>query len=449
MTSVAAQHLEDLQKELEEYKELANNRLQELDKLHVQHREALKEVEKLKMDIRQLPESVIVETTEYKCLQSQFSVLYNESMQIKTLMDESRNQLQTSKNQHLRQIEMMESEELIAQKRVRSDMIQMEDVLSQIRKEYEMLRIEFEQNMAANEQTAPINREMRHLITSLQNHNGQLKGEVVRYKKKYKEVAADNVKLRKELEETTVKLTTLQEQQQAEIKKENELALAAAGIKEEPGSCDGQGSVKEEDPNDPSSGTVKSESGEEGDGLDPNGVKKEEIGPDGKPIKSEAPGTPKGDGKERAKSAESDLVRDLRNQLKKALNDQKEMKLLLDMYKGVSKEQRDKVQLMASEKKKCAEIEDLKNQLKKVQESKREDRKKLADEEALRKIKQLEEQKYELQKQVQNQKQPDSAWSSGYRPFVGSHVVLSADTFGKSVFTECWSCFIGRRSVTK
>lgn len=200
-TSVATQHLEDLQKEVEEYRELATNRLQELDKLHQTHRETLKEVEKLKMDIRQLPESVIVETTEYKCLQSQFSVLYNESMQIKTMFDETRSQLQTSKNQHLRQIEMMESEELIAQKKMRSEMIQMEDVLAQIRKEYEMLRIEFEQNMAANEQTAPINREMRHLITSLQNHNGQLKGEVHRYKRKYKDASAENTKLRKEAEE--------------------------------------------------------------------------------------------------------------------------------------------------------------------------------------------------------------------------------------------------------
>lgn len=51
MTSVAAQHLEDLQKELEEYRELSNNRLQELDKLHSQHREALKDVERLKMDV--------------------------------------------------------------------------------------------------------------------------------------------------------------------------------------------------------------------------------------------------------------------------------------------------------------------------------------------------------------------------------------------------------------
>lgn len=47
----------------------------------------------LSLQIRQLPESVIIGTTEYKCLQSQFSVLYNESMQIKKMLDETRNQL--------------------------------------------------------------------------------------------------------------------------------------------------------------------------------------------------------------------------------------------------------------------------------------------------------------------------------------------------------------------
>ena len=46
--------LEDLQRELEETRELANNRLQELDKLHQQHRDTLKEVEKLKMDVSSL-----------------------------------------------------------------------------------------------------------------------------------------------------------------------------------------------------------------------------------------------------------------------------------------------------------------------------------------------------------------------------------------------------------
>ena len=54
---------------------------------------------------------MIVETTEYKCLQSQFSVLYNESLQMKTLLDESRNLVMTNKNAHLRQIEQMEVSE--------------------------------------------------------------------------------------------------------------------------------------------------------------------------------------------------------------------------------------------------------------------------------------------------------------------------------------------------
>ncbi|ALC44111.1 Bre1 [Drosophila busckii] len=466
-TNVNSQHLEELQKELEEHRELANNRLQELDKLHATHRETLKEVEKLKMDIRQLPESVIVETTEYKCLQSQFSVLYNESMQIKTMLDETRNQLQTSKNQHLRQIEVMESEELIAQKKVRSEMIQMEDVLALIRKEYEALRIEFEQNMAANEQTAPINREMRHLITSLQNHNGQLKGEVQRYKRKYKDLSTDNLKLRKELDEALVTIET---------NKQEQLSAAAAAAASEAIKQESAGYVKEEHSSSTAAGvncssnagntssdcnmSIKEENSvcaedeldDEAAGKDAkdpaikqeklcandvvNAEKKDSPGPanattsaaaaasTSNSVKSERDSKDGIKSKE-LKALESEAVRELKAQLKKALNDQKEMKLLLDMYKGVSKDQRDKVQLMATEKKLRSEIEELRQQLKKLQESKREERKKLADEEALRKIKQLEEQKYELQKQVANHKPNDSSWGAAPggsgRPFVGSH----------------------------
>lgn len=42
--------------------------------------------------------------------------------------------------------------------------------------------------------------------------------------------------------------------------------------------------------------------------------------------------------------------------LRKAQESQKEMKLLLDMYKSAPKEQRDKVQLMAAERKAKAEV---------------------------------------------------------------------------------------------
>lgn len=58
--------------------------------------------------LRQLPESVIIETTEYKCLQSHFSVLYNEFMLMRNQLLESTGLLQNSKNTHLRQMEVME-----------------------------------------------------------------------------------------------------------------------------------------------------------------------------------------------------------------------------------------------------------------------------------------------------------------------------------------------------
>ncbi|XP_032674929.1 E3 ubiquitin-protein ligase Bre1 isoform X3 [Odontomachus brunneus] len=420
-SSVSQTKLEDLQRELEETRELANNRLQELDKLHQQHRDTLKEVEKLKMDIRQLPESVIVETTEYKCLQSQFSVLYNESMQLKTQLDDARQQLQSSKNIHLRHIEMMESEELMAQKKLRGECIQLEDVLAQLRKEYEMLRIEFEQNLAANEQTGPINREMRHLITSLQNHNQQLKGEVIRYKRKYKETSTEIPRLKKEVEELTAKLG----QQTSQENKEGNNSDGSGKEEDAPNSLPGSTQIKEE-----SGVNIKREIVDEevetievGEGEGSKGtpdsvtltsptIKKEKDIKREKDIKKESVKTEHRDPVHRnkdTKMAESELVRDLKAQLKKAVNEMKEMKLLLDMYKGVGKEQRDKVQLMAAERKTRAELEDLRQQIKKIQESKREERKKLADEDAQIKIKKLEDQAYTLQRQVACQKQEEEA----------------------------------------
>lgn len=170
--------------ELEEQRELATNRLSELELLQSNYEKSVREVDKLRMELSTLPESVIVQSAEYKCLQSQFSVLYNESMQMRTQLEQVRTLLQQSKTMHLRQIEEMESAELTVQKKLRSELIQLEDALTKTRREYEMLRIEFDQTVAANEQTGPINREMRLLIASLQEHNSQLKGELARFKKK-------------------------------------------------------------------------------------------------------------------------------------------------------------------------------------------------------------------------------------------------------------------------
>ena len=70
----------------------------------------------------------------------------------------------------------------------------------------------------------------------------------------------------------------------------------------------------------------------------------------------------------------------------------KERSLLLDMYKSAPKETRDKVGLMAAEKKVRSELEEARGQLKKMSETKKEEKKKLVDEDAARRIKQLEDQ---------------------------------------------------------
>ncbi|MEQ2195304.1 hypothetical protein XENOCAPTIV_010489, partial [Xenoophorus captivus] len=136
-------------------------------------------------------EGLVKESSEYRCLQSQFSVLYNESLTLKAQLDETRARLNTTRTARLRQLDHMENDEVALQRKVRTEVFQLEDTLAQVKKEYEMLRIEFEQTLAANEQAGPINREMRHLISTLQTHNQQLKGEVVKYKLRLRETQAE------------------------------------------------------------------------------------------------------------------------------------------------------------------------------------------------------------------------------------------------------------------
>ena len=55
---------------------------------------------------------------------------------------------------------------------------------------------------------------------------------------------------------------------------------------------------------------------------------------------------------------DSETIKELRTNLKKATNEMKERSLLLDMYKTCTKETRDKVALMAAEKKIRCELDE-------------------------------------------------------------------------------------------
>uniref|UniRef100_A0ABI7YBG8 E3 ubiquitin protein ligase n=3 Tax=Felidae TaxID=9681 RepID=A0ABI7YBG8_FELCA len=383
-----------------------------------------------KVALRSLPEEVVRETGEYRMLQAQFSLLYNESLQVKTQLDEARGLLLATKNSHLRHIEHMESDELGLQKKLRTEVIQLEDTLAQVRKEYEMLRIEFEQNLAANEQAGPINREMRHLISSLQNHNHQLKGDAQRYKRKLREVQAEIGKLRAQASGSTHSIPNLGHPEDSGLsaptpgKEEGGPGPVSAPdsrkeVASVPGATTAASSAKKEElapSEEDSQALTPGSQGPSSRSREPEARPKRELrereGP-GLGPPSVASALSRADREkakvEEAKRKESELLKGLRAELKKAQESQKEMKLLLDMYKSAPKEQRDKVQLMAAERKAKAEVDELRGRIRELEERDRRESKKIADEDALRRIRQAEEQIEHLQRKLGATKQEEEA----------------------------------------
>uniref|UniRef100_A0A8C7PB39 E3 ubiquitin protein ligase n=1 Tax=Oncorhynchus mykiss TaxID=8022 RepID=A0A8C7PB39_ONCMY len=333
---------EEMNSELEENRELAENRLSELQRLQQDLQTVNQENNNMKVELLSRAEGVVRESSEYRCLQSQFSVLYNESVGLKSQLDETRTRLNTTRTARLRQLEHMENDEVSLQRKVRTEVFQLEDTLAQVRKEYEMLRIEFEQTLAANEQAGPINREMRHLISTLQTHNQQMKGEVVKYKLRLREAQTDLSQVRDRLSDLSQVGDRLSDLSQV--------------------------------------GDRLSDLSQVGDRLSDLSQVGDRL---------------------------SDLSQ-VGDRLK-AQESQREMKLLLDMYRSAPKEQRDKVQLMAAEKKAKSEAEDLKQRLRDLEERERREGKKMADEEALRKIRSVEEQINILNKKLSLAKQEEDA----------------------------------------
>ncbi|XP_077777850.1 E3 ubiquitin-protein ligase BRE1A isoform X3 [Podarcis muralis] len=385
--TINSRKFEEMNAELEENKELAQNRLSELDKLRQDLEEVTTQNDKLKVDLRRAVEEVVKETPEYRCMQSQFSVLYNESLQLKSQLDEARTLLHGTRGTHQRQVELIERDEVSLHKKLRTEVIQLEDTLAQVRKEYEMLRIEFEQTLAANEQAGlhagPINREMRHLISSLQNHNHQLKGEVLRYKRKLREAQSDLSKgsaSKGPSEDALESKAKRDEEERERERREKEREREKEKEKEKEREREKEKEKERERQKQKESEKERESSKDKDKGKHDDSRKKE-----------------------------AELVKQLKADLKKAQESQKEMKLLLDMYRSAPKEQRDKVQLMAAEKKAKAELEELRQRVKELEDKEKKESKKMADEDALRKIRAVEEQIEYLQKKLAMAKQEEEA----------------------------------------
>ncbi|XP_056327828.1 E3 ubiquitin-protein ligase BRE1A-like [Danio aesculapii] len=429
---------EEMNSELEENRELAENRLSELQKLQQDLQTVYQENTNMKVELLSRAEEVARDSAEYRCLQSQFSVLYNESLVLKSQLDETKARLNTTRTARLRQLDHMENDEVSLQRKVRTEVIQLEDTLAQVRKEYEMLRIEFEQTLAANEQAGPINREMRHLISTLQTHNQQMKGEVVKYKIRLREAQQELSQLRAakgnaavqsqsstemDVKEETVSPLTPAPTTDVTVKAEPDSGSATPSttgvtVKTEPGT-DAETVVKEEEKEKEKDKEKEKEKDKEKEQRERERVTRGSTGSLGVKEERDKAGASSSQSEDIAvercaviggpKRKEMEQLKIVRVELKKAQESQREMKLLLDMYRSAPKEQRDKVQLMAAEKKTKSEAEELRQRVRELEERERREGKKMADEEALRKIRSVEEQIDILNKKLSLAKQEEDA----------------------------------------
>ncbi|KAM9325261.1 E3 ubiquitin-protein ligase BRE1A [Gastrophryne carolinensis] len=408
--TINSKKFEEMTAEVDMNKELAVNRLQELEKLKHDLTEVNSENQELQEALARAVDENVRLSPEYRCMQSQFSVLYNESLQLKAQLDEARSLLHGTRGSHQRQLEFIERDEMALQKKVRTEVIQLEDTLAQVRKEYEMLRIEFEQTLAANEQAGPINREMRHLISSLQNHNHQLKGEVQRYKRRLREIQSEINKIRAR---NTSGLFLLPSQssveetreEAVEIKTEPEEATPPTPALSQPEVIPKREEEEVQQPPPPQPQRERRERDKERDkekdkDRDRDRGREKDRGDSSKEKVKHEPDT---------KRKEADSVKQMKAELKRVQESLRDMKLLLDMYRSAPKEQRDKVQLMAAERKSKAELEELRQRLRELEERERRDSKKMADEDALRRMRTAEEQTEALQKRLSMAKQEEEA----------------------------------------
>jgi E3 ubiquitin-protein ligase BRE1 len=78
----------------------------------------------------------------------------------------------------------------LAQNELRQEVMTQDEQLGKVRQEYEMLRLEFEQNLANNEQSGPLTKEIRQQYISLKQELQQQKQDVTRFKRKWREAVS-------------------------------------------------------------------------------------------------------------------------------------------------------------------------------------------------------------------------------------------------------------------
>ncbi|THD22905.1 Ribosomal protein S6 kinase beta-1 [Fasciola hepatica] len=373
--SVNRSKYNDLACELEEFRELAANRLSELERVQRKLEDKVGECAALSMQLKQVSESQILESPQYMSMKAQFNILYNEAMQLRNQLEDARTMLTNNRHSHLKHIEEMEANETAIQNQMRQEMLLIESQYSQLRRKHETMELDLKQAVAHNEQAGPINSEMRSLISTLQTQNKQLKAEVARYRRKCKEKNQDLEMIKSDLKATENELaelrTALSEATAAVVaaseKSVNEQNTESNSSSPPETKCESQTRGTElVAPPQESPGEIFSSSLVKPEECVTSEAKSTTCATCGSSTPTSASSNPPGKVEQLssispqpttpASTSSEEVIRDLKEQLKRSQESQKEMSVLLNMYKVIPKDQRDKAALLQCEAKLRAEL---------------------------------------------------------------------------------------------
>ncbi|CAF1024231.1 unnamed protein product [Didymodactylos carnosus] len=399
--TIPEKSLTDLKAELEECKELATSRLAELEKLTSDHEIAKKEIEELKCQLCALPESLVIETPEFKCIQSRYTALVNESVHLRHQLAETRELVKCTKTIYDHHFEKIEQEEFENQRKLHANIEQVVEDLAETRRAYDVLQVEYEKTLIANQQAVPITREMRSLISHLQAQCKLHNLEASRCKKQCREMEDELAKLKAKNENSNHSslITTSQ--------------LNGFSGTELSNNHNTTNSTSKDDAHPLTPQLQQQHSHKD----DLNRLNTTTDGNDDSRLNDliwDIGDTSEGEIEEsslsRLTSDEKEAeIQTLKDENKKLTDFVKEYKILLTMYRSAPKETREKANLMTSEKKLRQELDDTKTELKKLQTYAKTIRKKFNEDEAQNKIRTLQDSVRELEKSLETRKQEEAA----------------------------------------
>ncbi|RCN48738.1 zinc finger, C3HC4 type [Ancylostoma caninum] len=142
----------------------------------------------------------IMQSTEYQNLVAFYSVVIDECRRLRSDFEAVTEERDLLRQEMLQKVEEMKADEHQSMRKMRSLCEQITRDLNQMRTESDMLRMEFEQSLAAHSKQDAKQQDIKVLFGTLKTQNYQLNSDVAKYRKKWKEGVNTNYKIQTELD---------------------------------------------------------------------------------------------------------------------------------------------------------------------------------------------------------------------------------------------------------